>query len=135
MNASFKPRISMSRSPSRRPLPALTQPARRRRSRRQTSPWRRLAQHTTLLELSARLGVNTFLVLVAAASLTRLVPHLQTQAQQLETVRQELDRAQTANTRLRSDFDRNFDPAQAGRVIQEQTGYRVPSERQVVWTD
>lgn len=134
MKASFKPRISMSR-PSRRPLSAPTQPARRRRSQRQTSLWRRLARHTTLLELSARLGVNGFLVLVAAASLTRLVPHLQTQAQQLETVRQELDQAQTTNTRLRSDFNRNFDPAQAGRVIQEQTGYRVPSERQVVWTD
>lgn len=125
----------MSLSPLRRPLSAPTQPARRRRSQQQTSSWRRLARHTTLLELSARLGVNTFLVLAAAASLTRLVPHLQGQVQELETVQQELDQAQTTNTRLRSDFDRYFDPAQAGRVIQEQTGYRARSERQVVWTD
>ncbi|TVQ12420.1 MAG: hypothetical protein EA368_03915 [Leptolyngbya sp. DLM2.Bin27] len=107
----------------------------RRRSRRRASPWRRLARHTPALELGARLGVNGFVILAAAASLNRLVPHLQGQVEQLETARHALDQAQTANTRLRSDFDRYFDPAQTGRVIQEQTGYRVPSERQVVWTD
>jgi cell shape-determining protein MreC len=88
-----------------------------------------------VFELGARLGVNGFLALLAAVSLSRLAPHLQAQVKQLEVVRQELAQAEAANVRLRSDFDRYFDPAQADRVIQEQTGYRVRSERQVVWTD
>lgn len=128
----------MRRSRSRSPLPkssANRMPVQRRRVRRQTDPWRRLARYTPMFELSARLGVNCFLVLVAAVSLGRLVPRLQAQTQQLEVVRRELDQAEVTHTRLRADFDRYFDPTQAGRVIQEQTGYRTKSERQVVWTD
>jgi hypothetical protein len=115
--------------------PAPTARPQSARRRRRPDPWQQLGRHTRVMELSARLGVNGFLALVAAASLTRLVPQLQSQVQQLEVVRQELAQAQVTNTRLRSDFDRYFDPAQAGRVIQEQTGYRARSERQVVWTD
>ncbi|WOD38256.1 hypothetical protein [Nodosilinea sp. E11] len=107
----------------------------RRRRRRQGGALRKLARHTPVLEVSARLGVNSFLALVAAVSLGRLVPHLQAQVEQLETVRQDLAETEATTTRLRSDFDRYFDPAQAGRVIQEQTGYRSESERPVVWTD
>lgn len=128
----------MRRSRSRSPLPtssANRMPAQRRRVQRRPDPWRRLARHTSTLELSARLGVNCFLVLVAAVSLARLVPYLQAQVQQLEVVRRELDQAEVTHARLRADFDRYFDPTQAGRVIQEQTGYRSQSERQVVWTD
>lgn len=128
----------MRRSRSGSPLPTSSDhrmPVQRRRVRRRSDPWRRLARHTPIFEISARLGVNCFLVLVAAVSLGRLVPYLQAQAQQLEVVRRELDQAEVTHTRLRADFDRYFDPTQAGRVIQEQTGYRTKSERQVVWTD
>ncbi|MGB3202881.1 MAG: hypothetical protein WBA99_18385 [Nodosilinea sp.] len=124
----------MSRSTQPRLLPtpfASRVPRRRRRA----DPLRRLARYTLALELSARLGVNLFLGVIAAVSLGHLVPHLQSQAQQLEDVRAELAQAEAANTRLRAEFDRHFDPAQASRVIQEQTGYRSRSERQVVWTD
>lgn len=110
-------------------------PAQRRRGQQRTGPLRRLARHTPVFELSARLGVNCFLMLVAAVSLARLVPYLQAQVQQLEVVRRELDQAEVTHARLRADFDRYFDPAQSGRIIQEQTGYRTKSERQVVWTD
>ncbi|MGG6238467.1 hypothetical protein ACQ4N7_07475 [Nodosilinea sp. AN01ver1] len=125
----------MSRSPSRRPLPTSSSKRIPVRRQRRADPLRRLARHTVALELSARLGVNVLVLSVAAVSLGRLVPYLQTQVQQLEIARTELAEAEAANTRLRADFDRYFDPAQAGRVIQEQTGYRSRSERQVVWTD
>ncbi|MBD1917050.1 MULTISPECIES: hypothetical protein [Cyanophyceae] len=128
----------MRRSRSRSPLPTSSvnrMPAQRRRGQRRADPLRRLARHTPVFELSARLGVNCFLMLVAAVSLARLVPYLQAQVQQLEVVHRELDQAEVTHARLRADFDRYFDPAQAGRVIQEQTGYRTKSERHVVWTD
>lgn len=128
----------MSRSPSRRP-PSMSSATRsrprRQRGQRRPDRLRQLARHTRVFELSARLGVNIFVISVAAVSLGRLVPYLQAQVQQLEATRAELARAEATNVRLRSDFDRYFDPAQAGRVIEEQTGYRSHSERQVVWTD
>ena len=124
----------MSPSPLKPPAPAARRQTVRRR-RRRPDPWQRLGRHTPVMELGARLGANGFLVLVAVASLARLVPHLQSQVQQLDTTRQALAQAQVTHTRLRSDFDRYFDPAQASRVIQEQTGYRSRTERQVVWTD
>ncbi len=126
----------MRRSRSRSLLPTYSETRMpvQRRPRRRPDPWRRLARHTSVFELSARLGVNSFLALVAALSLGRLVPHLQAQVQQLEAVRLELDQAEVNHTRLRADFDRYFDPTQSSRVIQEQTGYRSKSERQVVWT-
>jgi hypothetical protein len=117
------------------PIAPAVRPQTTRRRRRRPNSWQQLGRHTRVMELGARLGANGFLALVAVASLGRLLPHLQSQVQQLDTVRQELAQAQVTNTRLRSDFDRYFDPAQAGRVIQEQTGYRARSERQVVWTD
>ncbi|WP_156119705.1 hypothetical protein [Leptolyngbya sp. KIOST-1] len=125
----------MSLSPSRRPPPISSPPRKPVRRQRRTTPLRRLARHTPTFEVSARLGMNLFLTLVAAVSLGRLVPHLQAQVEQLEVARASLAEAEAANTRLRSDFDRYFDPAQAGRIIQEQTGYRSRSERQIVWTD
>lgn len=103
--------------------------------RRRPSRWQKLARHTAVFEASARLGVSGLAIAVALVSLGRLVPHLQAQVRQLEAVRLEVAAAETANTRLRSDFDRYFDPTQAGRIIQEQTGYRNEAERQVVWTD
>ncbi|MBE9137753.1 hypothetical protein IQ254_11210 [Nodosilinea sp. LEGE 07088] len=128
----------MSRHLSRRQLSSphsTPQRTGQRRSRRRVSPWRKLARHSAVLEISARLGINGFLILVATASLTRLVPYVQKQADRLETTRQDLAETETANTRLRADFDRYFDPAQAERITQEQTGYQSSSERPIVWTD
>jgi hypothetical protein len=96
---------------------------------------KRLARHTQLFELVARLGVNSFVVVVAMLAMGRLVPHLQTQAGQLEKVSQALDRVEASTSKLQSDFGRYFDPWQAENIMQEQSGYRPPSERQVVWTE
>ena len=98
----------MSRSPSRRPLPVSSPQRKSVRRQRRADPWRRLARHTVALELSARLGVNLFLISVAAVSLGRLVPYLQAQVQELEVARAELAEAEAANNRLRADFDSYF---------------------------
>jgi hypothetical protein len=126
----------MRRSSALQPVaPSPTSPPPAQRRRRRSSLWRQLARHTTLLEIGSRLGLTSTVGLVASLSLAQLVPHLQAQVQALESVRQELAQAETIHYRLRSDFNRYFDPAQASRVMQEQTGYRAQSERQVVWTD
>jgi hypothetical protein len=94
-----------------------------------------LARHTQVFELWARIGVNGVLAAVALTALGRLVPHIQTQAARLEVVNQAVDVAAASTSQLKSDFDRYFDPWQAGKIMQEQSGYRPPTERQVVWTE
>jgi hypothetical protein len=123
-----------------KPDPLLSKPlarSTRRRTRRRprSTLTRRLARHTPLLEIGARLGINTFLAGVALLALGRLVPHMQSQAAQLEDVNQALARVEASTSRLKTDFGRYFDPWQAENIMQEQSGYRPPSERQVVWTD
>jgi hypothetical protein len=108
--------------------------SRRRRRPRQTSLTKRLTRHTKVLELCARLGVNGLLTVVALAALVRLVPYVQSKAAQLTEVNQALSQAEASTAKLKSDFGRYFDPWQAESIMQEQSGYRPPSERQVVWT-
>jgi hypothetical protein len=94
-----------------------------------------LARYTPLFEVGARLGVNTFLAVVSLLAMGRLVPHLQSQAAQLEEVNQALSKVEASTSQLKTDFGRYFDPWQAENIMQEQSGYRPPSERQVVWTE
>ncbi|MGF1570723.1 MAG: hypothetical protein ACFCVD_22055 [Nodosilinea sp.] len=109
-------------------------PTSTRRRRRPEGVTQRLSKHTALLEISARLGVNGLLTVVALGALGQLVPHIQTQAQRLQAVNSEVAVAEVAHAKLKSDFGRYFDPWQAGKIMQEQSGYKVSNERQVVWT-
>jgi cell division protein FtsB len=119
------------------PLPKLTRPAARRRVRRRHPPslTRRLSRYTNVFELCARLSVNGMLAVVSLTALSRLVPHIQTQAAELATVTQAVDAVEASTNQLKSDFGRYFDPSQAEKVMQEQSGYRPASQRQVVWTE
>ena len=93
-----------------------------------------MARNTELFERWARLGINTLLTAVALTALGRLIPHLHSQAAQLEMVNQAVARAESSTSKLQADFGRYFDPWQAENIMQEQSGYRPPTERQVVWT-
>jgi|GEM_PF-462915 len=110
-------------------------PRRRVRRRSRSTLTKRLARYTPLFEVGARLGMNTFLAVVALLAMGRLVPHLQSQAAQLEDVNLALSEVEASTSQLKVDFGRYFDPWQAENIMQEQSGYRPPSERQVVWTE
>lgn len=75
------------------------------------------------------------LAVVAGVALAHLLPYVQTQSEQLQFVESEVTKAQQETTRLKTDFGRYFDPWQTQNVIQEQSGYKSPTERQIVWTD
>ena len=95
---------------------------------------RRLSRHTQVFELCARLGVNGLLSLLAVIALGRLVPHVQSQTLKLEAVNQSVDQLEASTSQLQTDFGRYFDPWQTEKIMQEQSGYRPSTERQVVWT-
>ncbi|HIK46263.1 MAG TPA: hypothetical protein IGR64_15490 [Leptolyngbyaceae cyanobacterium M65_K2018_010] len=116
-------------------LGASSTPRTARRVRRRPTLERRLAKYTPLIEVSARLAVNGLLSIAALGALGQLVPYIHTQAQRLEQVSQAVKAAEAANSQLKTEFGRNFDPAQAGRLMQEYSGYKTAQERQVVWID
>jgi len=116
-------------SPSR---PPQRHPIRRQRPRPLT---RRLARHTPVFELSARLAVNAILTIASLSALSQLVPYLQTQTERLEKVSEAVDAATATHAKRRAEFNRYFDPAQASRLMQEYSGYKTPQERQIVWTE
>lgn len=121
------------------PLPSSPRPSSRppapRRRRRAVPVHRRLAKHTPVLEISARLMINGLVSLAALGTLNQLVPYIQSQSQRLDHINDAVGSAANANARLKTEFNRYFDPAQTGRLVQEYSGYKAPHERQIVWTD
>ncbi|MFZ4639258.1 MAG: hypothetical protein ACOYMP_02485 [Nodosilinea sp.] len=93
----------------------------------------RMARVTPLLEVGARLGVNSLLALVSLSSLGQLIPYIYSQAHHLTDVKVAVNTAQASNLKLKSDFGRYFDPAQTGDLIEEQSGYKYTNQRPVVW--
>lgn len=79
--------------------------------------------------------VNGLLLTAATASLLRLIPYAQAQQQQLSAVQAAVARSEVETSQLKSDFGRYFDPRQASNVMQEQSGWESPSQRQIVWVD
>lgn len=85
-------------------------------------------------ESSVKLTVNLLLSIVATTTIAKLVPYYQSQQRQLTTLEASVEVAEQKNAELRSQFDRNFDPAQASRIMQEQSGMSYPNQKQVIWT-
>ncbi len=96
---------------------------------------RRNSYQAVVGEITARLLVNMVLCTAAIAGLVQLLPYHLSQQSKLGEVRGEVKRTQARVNNLRNDFGNAFDPAQARRVMQEQS-YRVdPTQRQVVWEE
>lgn len=88
-----------------------------------------------LLELGARLLVNGVLACATCVSLVRIIPYTQTHQEELQKVQAAVAVAEAQTSRLKTDFSRYFDPRQASSVMQEQSGWESPSQRQIVWID
>ncbi len=102
------------------------------------SPKRQLhvgVRRAIAFESSVKLTVNLLLATVAATTIAKLVPYYQGQQQRLSTLQESVTSAEKKNAELRSQFSRNFDPTQAGRIMQEQSGMGYPNQKPVVWTE
>ncbi|MEL6815641.1 MAG: hypothetical protein AAFP03_12605, partial [Cyanobacteria bacterium J06598_3] len=92
------------------------------------------ARRAIAFESSVKLTVNLLLAIVATTTIAKLVPYYQSQQQRLDTLQESVQVAEQRNTELRSQFDRNFDPAQSSRIMQEQSGRTYPNQKKVIWT-
>lgn len=91
------------------------------------------ARQVVAFESSVKLTVNLLLAIVATTTIAKLVPYYQSQHSRLDTLQKSVDVAERKNAELRKQFDRNFDPAQASRIMQEQSGMAYPNQKQVIW--
>lgn len=86
-----------------------------------------------LFESSVKLTVNLLLAIVATTTIAKLVPYYQAHQQRLTTLQDAVAVAEHKNAELRSQFTNNFDPAQASRIMQEQSGLGYPNQKRVIW--
>ena len=91
------------------------------------------ARRAIAFESSVKLTVNLLLATVAATTIAKLVPYYQSQQARLTTLEASVDVAERKNAELRSQFGRNFDPAQSSRIMQEQSGMGYPNQKKVIW--
>ncbi len=84
-------------------------------------------------ESSVKLTVNLLLAIVATTTIAKLVPYYQSQQSRLTTLQESVQVAERKNVELRSQFNRNFDPTQAARIMQEQSGMSYPSQKNIIW--
>ncbi|MEL7223455.1 MAG: hypothetical protein AAGL17_01040 [Cyanobacteria bacterium J06576_12] len=93
------------------------------------------ARRTIAFESSVKLTVNLLLAIVATTTIAKLLPYHQSQQDRLKTLQTSVVDAELRNAELRSQFKRNFDPAQSARIMQEQSGMAYPNQKQIIWTE
>ena len=104
-------------------------------------PRRRLRQRAVespkaiAVETSIKLMVNLFLAGVAVSSLVTLAPDYQARREKLDQLQAAIRMTERQTSHLRSEFSRYFDPRQANRIMQEQSGGGDPLTPQIVWVD
>ncbi len=92
------------------------------------------ARRAIAFESSVKLTVNLLLAVIAGTTVAKLMPYHQAQQERLGTLQESVAQAEEKNAELRAQFDRNFDPAQASRIMQEQSGMGYPNQKKVIWT-
>lgn len=115
--------------PSLRPV----EPAQRKLSRVHRSNRRQPHQSVLAVELSAKLGVNLVLAIIAGVTLVRLLPYNLSQQAKLRELETEVALVESRVDQLKASFDRHFDPQQTRAVMQEQSNRVDPHQRQVIW--
>ena len=91
------------------------------------------ARRAIALESSVKLTINLLLTIVATTTIAKLVPYYQSQQARLVSLEESVTVAERKNADLRKEFDRNFDPAQTSRIMQEQSGMGYPNQKKVIW--
>ncbi len=115
--------------PSRPPLQPV-EPRRvvlQRKSRNRCRPYRSMAVQTTV-----KLTVNVLLSAAAVSALVKLLPYYQSQQEKLQEIQTEVNLTEGRVNRLRTDFNRYFDPQQAENIMQEQSNRVNPGQRPVI---
>jgi hypothetical protein len=88
-----------------------------------------------LAEIFLKLGLNGVLAVGAIATLTRLLPYQQIQEIKLNEVRMQVEETQRRVGQIRNNFNRNFDPHQTRKVMEELSPRLDPNQRNIFLTN
>ena len=91
------------------------------------------ARRAIALESSVKLTINLLLAVVATTTIAKLVPYYRSQQTRLASLEESVTVAERKNAKLRKEFERNFDPTQTSRIMQEQSGLGYPNQKKVIW--
>lgn len=83
-------------------------------------------------EIGIKVAVNGLLSTAAVAALINLLPYYWSQQAKLREVQSEVQQTEMQVHQLQGEFSYSFDPQQAKRVMQSQSGRVDPSQRQIV---
>ncbi|MEA5418898.1 hypothetical protein VB712_06635 [Spirulina sp. CCNP1310] len=129
MSALRKP-LENPTAPSERPLPR-----RRVAPQGQRQPKPKNQYQGVAVETGLKVIVNGVLSVAAIATLANLFPYYWSQQSKLQELRTQVRSTEKEVAELQSNFNRSFDPTQAGSVMQEQSGRLAPNQRRVVLTN
>ncbi|MGK7944598.1 MAG: hypothetical protein AB4058_09020 [Microcystaceae cyanobacterium] len=83
-------------------------------------------------EIILKFAFNGILSLAAIAALTKLLPYQFNQQAKLREVRVEVQDTEHRVNELRDNLNRNFDPLQSRKIMQEQSQMIDPSQRRII---
>lgn len=129
---------SMNAQPSHRPSPSAApsqQSAVSVRRSSQKHPARKPSHQALVAEVTARLGANVIIGLVAVSALVKLIPYNLDQQTKLQELQAEVKTVEKRVDQLRAEFDRHFDPQQTVSIMQEQSVRVDPNQRQIIWVN
>ncbi len=106
-------------------------PAKKRKPRR--NPVRKPDESWIVLEISLKLVFNSVLSVVAITTLIKLLPYQATQQQKIKEVQVEVQNTENRVNELRDHLNRNFDPLESRRIMQEQSSMIDPDQRRIVF--
>lgn len=109
----------------RQPLKQSPRPSRRYETKR--------VHQGIAIEASLKIGMNLILSIAASTALIKLLPYQEIQQAKLSEVRRAVQETEIRVDNLRNQLNRNFDPEQSKKLMQEQS-YRVdPNQRRIFW--
>lgn len=104
----------------------------KRRSRRSRPPRKNETESWLKAEIFLKLAFNSVLSIAAIAGLIKLLPYQFLQQQKLKEVRVEVQDTENRVNELRNHWNRNFDPQQTRKIMQEQSPMIDPNQRRII---
>ncbi len=118
------------------PIDTTLSPAPLKSKRRRSRPKQSVQpEHRWLVsEIALKLGFNGILAIGAIAALVRLLPYQQVQQLKLHEVQMQVQETERRVSELRNNFNRNFDPQQIRKIMEEQSPRLDPNQRNIFLT-
>lgn len=84
-------------------------------------------------EVSAKIGVNTLLLIFAAAGIAKILPYQLSQQQKLSALKAEVRQLEQRVMQLQREQERDRQPQAWRRIAQEEANLIPANQRRIIW--